>query len=117
MPKGKEMGKSGRWLLVDTETTGLTQPIHAVEVAAQIMDGWKPVGEPFRQLINVNAEIPSEVSRVHGYTKEILERDGLPPTVVYEQLYEYADGAAVCSYNLKFYYDDVLLREWRRLGV
>lgn len=117
MPKGKEMGKSGRWLLVDTETTGLTQPIHAVEVAAQIMDGWKPVGEPFRKLINVNAEIPSEVSRVHGYTKEILERDGLPPTVVYEQLYEYADGAAVCSYNLKFDYDDVLLREWRRLGV
>ena len=111
------MGKSGRWLLVDTETTGLTQPIHAVEVAAQIMDGWRPVGEPFRQLINVNAEIPSEVSRVHGYTKEILERDGLPPTVVYEQLYEYADGAAICSYNLKFDYDDVLLREWRRLGI
>lgn len=111
------MEKSGRWLLVDTETTGLTQPIHAVEVAAQTMEGWKPVGEPFRRLINVNAEIPSEVSRVHGYTKEILERDGLPPTVVYEQLYEYADGAAVCSYNLKFDYDDVLLREWRRLGI
>lgn len=111
------MEKSGRWLLVDTETTGLTQPIHAVEVAAQTMEGWKPVGEPFRRLINVNAEIPSEVSRVHGYTKEILERDGLPPTDVYEQLYEYADDAAVCSYNLKFDYDDVLLREWRRLGI
>lgn len=111
------MGKSGRWLLVDTETTGLTQPIHAVEVAAQTMEGWKPVGEPFRRLINVNAEIPSEVSRVHGYTKEILERDGLPPTVVHEQLYQYADGATVCSYNLKFDYDDVLLREWRRLGI
>lgn len=111
------MEKAGRWLLVDTETTGLTQPIHAVEVAAQTMEGWKPVGEPFRRLINVNAEIPSEVSRVHGYTKEILERDGLTPTVVYEQLYEYADGAPVCSYNLKFDYDDVLLREWRRLGI
>jgi DNA polymerase III epsilon subunit-like protein len=111
------MEKAGRWLLVDTETTGLTQPIHAVEIAAQTMEGWKPVGEPFRQLINVNAEISSEVSRVHGYTKEILERDGLPPTVVHEQLYEYADGAAVCSYNLKFDYDDVLLREWRRLGI
>lgn len=111
------MEKAGRWLLIDTETTGLTQPIHAVEVAAQTMEGWKPVGEPFRRLINVNAEISSEVSRVHGYTKEILERDGLPPTVVYEQLYEYADGAPVCSYNLKFDYDDVLLREWRRLGI
>ena len=111
------MKKEARWLLVDTETTGLTQPIHAVEIAAQIMEGWKPVGEPFRQLINVDAEIPSEVSRVHGYTKEILQRDGLPPTVVHEKLYEYADGAAVCSYNLKYDYDDVLVREWRRLGI
>ena len=111
------MKKAGRWLLVDTETTGLIQPIHAVEIAAQLMEGWKPVGEPFRQLINVDAEIPSEVSRVHGYTKEILQRDGLPPTVVHEKLYEYADGAAVCSYNLKYDYDDVLLREWRRIGI
>lgn len=115
--EGEEMKKIGRWLMVDTETTGLTQPIHAVEIAAQNMEGWKPVGEPFRQLINVNAEIPSEVSRVHGYTKEILQRDGLPPTVVHEQLYEYADGAAVCAYNLKYDYDDVLLREWQRLGL
>lgn len=111
------MKNASRWLLVDTETTGLTQPIHAVEVAAQVMEGWKPVGEPFRQLINVDAKIPSEVSRVHGYTKEILQRDGLPPTVVHEKLYEYADGAAVCSYNLKFDYDDVLVREWRRFGI
>jgi DNA polymerase III epsilon subunit-like protein len=115
--KGEEMKKAGRWLLVDTETTGLIQPIHAVEIAAQLMEGWKPVGEPFRQLINVDAEIPSEVSRVHGYTKEILQRDGLPPTVVHEKLYKYADGAAVCSYNLKYDYDDVLLREWRRIGI
>ena len=111
------MKNETRWLLIDTETTGLTQPIHAVEIAAQNMEGWKPVGEPFRQLINVDAEIPSEVSRVHGYTKEILQRDGLPPTLVHERLYEYADGAAVCSYNLKYDYDDVLAREWRRLGI
>jgi DNA polymerase III epsilon subunit-like protein len=111
------MVKKDRWLLLDTETTGLTQPIHAVEIAAQNMEGWKPVGEPFRQLINVDAEIPSEVSRVHGYTKEILQRDGLPPSVVHEKLYEYAGGASVCSYNLKYDYDDVLYREWRRIGI
>jgi DNA polymerase III epsilon subunit-like protein len=111
------MLQKDRWLLLDTETTGLTQPIHAVEIAAQNMEGWKPVGAPFRQLINVDAEIPSEVSRVHGYTKEILQRDGLPPSVVHEKLYEYADGASVCSYNLKYDYDDVLSREWRRIGI
>jgi len=105
-----------RWLLVDTETTGLSQPIHAVEIAAQTMDGWTPIGEPFRKLINVEAEISTEVSRVHGYTKEILERDGFPPTAVYKQLFEYANGAPICSYNLKYDYDDVLFPEWRRLN-
>ena len=56
------------------------------------------------------------MSRVHGYTKEILERDGFPPTAVYKQLFEYANGAPICSYNLKYDYDDVLFPEWRRLN-
>ena len=108
---------SERWLLVDTETTGLRQPIHAVEVAAQLMEGWQSIGESFRRLINVQAEIPSEVSRIHGYTKEILERDGYPPTKVYKELFEYADGAPICSYNINYDYDEVLIEEWTRLGI
>jgi DNA polymerase III epsilon subunit-like protein len=115
--KNDTKNKSERWLLVDTETTGLSQPIHAVEIAAQNMDGWEAVGEPFRYLIDVEAEIPSKVSRIHGYTKEILQRDGHPPTKVYQKLKKYADGAPVCSYNLKYDYDEVLLPEWGRLGL
>lgn len=111
------MAKTDKWLLVDTETNGLTQPIHAVEIAAQLMAGWEPLGEPFRRLINVNAEIPSKVSRIHGYTKEILERDGFAPSEVYRDLFDYAKGAEVCSYNLQFDYDQVLLPEWDRLGL
>ena len=34
-------------------------------------------------LINQNTEIPSEAARVHGYTREILERDGILPDEVY----------------------------------
>jgi DNA polymerase III epsilon subunit-like protein len=111
------MAKTDKWLLVDTETNGLTQPIHAVEIAAQLMVGWEPFGEPFRRLINVNAEIPSKVSRIHGYTKEILERDGFPPSDVYRDLFHYAKDAEVCSYNLQFDYTQVLLPEWGRLGL
>ena len=44
------MKKEARWLLIDTETTGLTQPIHAVEIAAQNMEGWKPVVSPEQQI-------------------------------------------------------------------
>lgn len=110
------MKKDISWLLVDTETTGFKKPIHAVEIAAQLMIGWEPAGEPFRTLINVDAEIPSEVSRVHGYTKEILERDGIAPTKAYKSLAKYANGAPVCAYNLDYDYDNVLLPTWERLG-
>jgi hypothetical protein len=47
-----------------------------VEIAAQRMCGWKRAGEPFRRLLNQNRDIPPKASRAHGYTREILERDG-----------------------------------------
>ena len=114
---GYAMEDSEDWTLVDTETTGLSQPIYVVEIAAQKMRGWKPVGEPFRKLINAGADIQPEVSRVNGYTKEILERDGYPPVEVYDEFADYADGAPICSYNIKYDYDDVLINEWKRNDI
>jgi DNA polymerase-3 subunit epsilon len=58
-----------KWTLFDTETTGLAAPVFVVELAAQRMRGWIPDGESFRKLLNQNADIPSEVSRVHGYIR------------------------------------------------
>ncbi len=40
--------KKTNWILLDTETTGLTGPIYVVELAAQRMRGWEPDGEPFQ---------------------------------------------------------------------
>ena len=71
--------KKTHWILLDTETTGLALSIFVVELAAQRMRGWTTDGEPFRKVLNQNADIPAEASRVHGYTREILERDGEPP--------------------------------------
>ena len=105
------------WLLIDTETTGITQPVFVVDLAAQRMRGWERIGEPFRRLLNQNRDIPPEASRVHGYTREILERDGEPPPQVYSELREYAADLPVVSYNLEYDWDGVLLHEWRRLGV
>lgn len=111
------MAARDRWLLVDTETSGLAQPIYAVEIAAQLMEAWEPLGEPFRRIINHGVDISKEASRVNGFTREILERDGSPPGEVYADLFDYANGASICSYNLRYDYDDVLAPEWKRLGV
>lgn len=105
------------WILLDTETTGLAAPIYVVELAAQRMRGWEPEGEPFRRLVNQNAEIPPEASRVHGYTREILERDGEPALQVYRDFARYAGGLPLVAFNLSYDLEDVLQPEWKRLGV
>ncbi len=105
------------WILLDTETTGFAAPVFVVEVAAQKMRGWEPDGEPFRKLLNQNCDIPQEAARVHGYTREILERDGEPAAEVYEALREYAGGCPLVAYNAEYDLDRVLRPEWTRLGI
>ena len=105
------------WVLLDTETNGIQAPIYVVEIGAQKMNGWLPDGPPFRRLLNHNADIPPEASRVNGYTREILERDGDDPLAVYRDFAAYAGGLPVVAYNLAFDWDNVLLPEWQRLGI
>ena len=109
--------KASAWILLDTETTGLSAPIFVVELAAQRMCGWQPEGESFRKLLNQNADIPAEATRVHGYTREILERDGEPAHQVYREFAEYAGNLPLVSFNLEYDLDDVLQPEWKRLGI
>ena len=105
------------WILLDTETTGFAAPVFVVEIGAQRMRGWEPDGEPFRKLLNQNCDIPPEASRVHGYTREILERDGEPAAEVYEAFREYAGGCPMVAYNAEYDLDRVLRPEWTRLGI
>ena len=105
------------WVILDTETTGFSAPIFVVEIAAQKMMGWEPAGPPFRQLINHGADIPPEAARVHGYTREILERDGDPPEEVYAAFARYVGKRPLVAYNLPYDLDKVLLPEWERLGI
>ena len=105
------------WVLFDTETNGLSAPIFVVEIGAQRMRGWTPEGPPFRRLLNQNVEIPPETSRVHGYTREILERDGEPAVDVYRDFSAYVEDRPLVAYNLPYDLDEVLLPEWERLGI
>jgi len=105
------------WVLIDTITTGLTAPLTVVELAAQRMRGWEPHGPAFRRLLNQNSDISPESSRVHGYTREILERDGELPSTVYRAFDAYAEGFPIVSYNIEYDLEYVLKPEWERLGV
>jgi DNA polymerase-3 subunit epsilon len=109
--------KSEAWILLDTETTGLSAPVFVIELAAQRMRGWEPNGDPFRKLLNQNAEIPAEASPVRGYTHEILERDGEPPRRVYDEFAKYASNLPLVSFDLEHDLDEVLKTDWRRLSV
>ncbi|MFO1441290.1 MAG: exonuclease domain-containing protein [Verrucomicrobiaceae bacterium] len=109
--------KQADWILLDTETTGFAAPIYVVEVGAQRMRGWAPVGLPFRKLINQNQDIPPEAARVHGYTREILERDGESVAQVYAELRRYVGTMPIVAYNLEYDLEKVLKPEWQRLGI
>jgi DNA polymerase-3 subunit epsilon len=109
--------KNTQWILLDTETTGFSAPVFVVELAAQRMCGWAQGGEPFRKLLNQNADIPAEASRLHGYTREILERDGEPPLQIYREFAEYAGNLPLVSFNLEYDLDEVLKPEWKRLRI
>ena len=105
------------WILLATETTGFSQPVFAMDIAAQKMRGWENDGEPFRQMLNHGCEISEEVSRVHGYTRESLERDGSAPAEVYEAFAAYVGPLPVVAYNLEYCWDKVLLPVWKRHGI
>ena len=109
--------KKTKWILLDTETTGLAAPIFVVELAAQRMLDWEPDGEPFQKLLNQNQDIPAEAARVHGYTREILERDGEPPLQVYRKFAEYVGDLPLVSFHLEYDLDEVLKPEWKRLHL
>lgn len=105
------------WCLIDTEVTGIEEPIFILEIAAQRMRGWRPVGAPLVRLLNHRTDIPEKVSRVNGYTREILERDGHPPAKVHEELAKYAGRRPIGAYNLAYDWDKILVPEWQRLGL
>ncbi|MFM1944741.1 MAG: hypothetical protein RI897_3723 [Verrucomicrobiota bacterium] len=111
------MRNNRRWVIIDTETDGLVDPIHVVELAGQLMEGWDPVGEPFRMLLNHGVPIPWEAAAIHGYTTEYLQKHGRDPCEVYGAFAEYARDYPLVAHNLAYDWNRCLVPEWERLGL
>jgi DNA polymerase III epsilon subunit-like protein len=105
------------WIIVDTETDGISQPIHIVEIGAQLMRGWEPYGEPFRVLLNHNVPIPPEVVAIHGYTREFLCKHGRDPREAHVEFRQYVRGLPIVAHNLSFDWNRCLVAEWQRLHL
>jgi len=105
------------WLVVDTETNGLTPPICAVEIAAQRMRGWDPIGEPFRALLNHDVPIDPMAEALHGYSRAYLRKHGQDPVSAHAAFHDYARTLPIVSYNISFDWNRVLEPEYVRLGV
>ena len=106
-----------RWVLVDTETDGLLAPIHVLEIAAQMMEGWEPVGKPFQVFLNHDVAIPPQVVAIHGYTRDFLSERGQPPRDAHEAFRQYAGNHPIVAHNLAYDWNRALGPEWARLGL
>ncbi len=105
------------WLVVDTETNGVMTPVHAGEIAAQRMRGWRREGAPFSILLNHDVPIDPGAEAVHGYSRAYLRRHGAHPLEAHAAFYEYAGALPMVAYNLSFDWNRVLAPEYVRLGV
>ena len=81
------------------------------------MRGWAPEGPSFHRLLNQNQEVPPEEVRLRGYTRDILERDGEPVGVAYAAFADYVGELPLVAWDLRYNLDEVLLPEWKRLGI
>jgi DNA polymerase III epsilon subunit-like protein len=108
--------KDTDWIIIDTETTGLFEPIHILEVAAQRMRGWEPVGEPYQAYLNHSVHIPADAIEVHGLTEDFISKNGRNPRDVHAELLDYLGAMPLVAHNLNYDWDKCLVPEWIRLN-
>jgi DNA polymerase III epsilon subunit-like protein len=105
-----------KWVVFDTETSGLRDPVYPVEIAAQMMCGWTPSGGPFRVLIDFDVPIESGAERTHGYSMEYLKTYGSDPEEALKAFVEYAQGVPVVAYNMAYDWNRVIWPALKWLG-
>src|SRR3989338_3184238 len=68
--------KALSYIIIDTETTGLEpQSNEIIEVAAlKIVKG--EIADSFASLININGDLPPQIVRITGITREMLDEIG-----------------------------------------
>lgn len=102
------------WVVIDTETTGLTQDDRIVEIAALVIDS--ETMEPVEEFITLlHPDRDTGASAVHGISADMVENSPRFADIA-EKFAHFLQGRVLVAHNLKF---DMgfLEREFDRAGV
>lgn len=102
------------YAIIDIETTGGSQKIHRItEIAIYLFDGTKFVDQ-FTSLVNPDAFIPPNITRLTGITNEMVAK---APRFfeIAKKIVEITDNATFVAHNATFDYRFVQA-EFKRLG-
>lgn len=108
--------KKENWVLVDTETTGLSTDDWTIEVCVQHMEGWKSIGRLKSWLIRVPKRIGSGAFKIHGISNDHLEKHGDEPMDAHSEIIDFIDGSPYGAFNLPFD-SRMLSADWDRTRV
>lgn len=111
------MNDNEMWAIIDTETTGLRNPVYPVEISAQTMRGWNTVGDPWTSLLNFNVPIDPFAEKMHGYSREYLREYGAKPMQALQSLADYLQSYPLVAYNLPFDWSRVLAPTIERMHI
>ena len=92
-----------RQIVLDTETTGLepSQGDRVIEVAAVELVNLLPTGATFHRLVDPERDIPTEATRVHGFTNGDLA--GKPKFAeIVDELIAFLGDSPVIAHNAPF---------------
>lgn len=117
LPEPVNRGKTGRQLIMDTETTGLDalKGDRVIEVGIIELVNRKFTGEKLHVYINPERGMDDEVIRVHGITEAFLA-DKPKFKEVAKPLYEFMLGAELIAHNAPFDMS-FLSMEFDRVGL
>lgn len=89
--------RSNRFIILDTETTGLRYPAEIIQISIRDFMG----AEIFSSFLNPLRPIPPDATRIHGITNEQVQDAPTWPKIR-EQVWDLVHGKHVLVYNAEF---------------
>jgi DNA helicase-2/ATP-dependent DNA helicase PcrA len=90
---------SDRFIIFDTETTGLSFDDDIIQIAAAEVINGKPTGKTFEAYLTTNKDI-SESSKIHNITQEVLNAKAMPPAEAYANFLAFVGDSPIAGHNV-----------------